>query len=185
MRPEKRRSPGGRCSRGCRLLDGGRARPPCWWCDWRSGLRSRAKPRPRVILRPDARWMVQGERLRMPRGGARAADCDSPEHYWTSSRLRSPSLCACIQRVHTLGPKRRDETNRPCPIIACLLRHVQTRQLLQAARSDSTFLMDGLEMRLTADFPKETSEPRRVFLALRPRLRQLEVKYGLFKPAGM
>ncbi|KAJ1140979.1 hypothetical protein NDU88_007316 [Pleurodeles waltl] len=57
-----------------------------------------------------------------------------------------------FQRVHSLGPKRRDNTNRPRPIIACLLRHVQTRQLLQGARSHSTFRMDGLEIRLTDDF---------------------------------
>ncbi|KAJ1091440.1 hypothetical protein NDU88_004565 [Pleurodeles waltl] len=30
-------------------------------------------------------------------------------------------------RVHRLGPKRQDEASRPCPIIACFLRHTQTR----------------------------------------------------------
>ncbi|KAJ1110633.1 hypothetical protein NDU88_007982 [Pleurodeles waltl] len=90
-----------------------------------------------------------------------------------------------FQWVHRLGPKRRDNANRPSPIIACLLRHVQTRQLLQAARSHGAFWMDGLEIRLTADFSKETSECRRAFLALRPRLHQMEVKYGLFEPARM
>ncbi|KAJ1110500.1 hypothetical protein NDU88_007851 [Pleurodeles waltl] len=34
-------------------------------------------------------------------------------------------------------------------------------------------------------FSKETSDRHRAFLALRPRLRQLEVKYGLFDPARM
>ncbi|KAJ1143352.1 hypothetical protein NDU88_009661 [Pleurodeles waltl] len=90
-----------------------------------------------------------------------------------------------FQRVHRLGPKIGEDANRLRPIIECLLRHVQTRQLLQAARSHGTFLMDGLEIRLTADFSKETSERRRAFLALRPRLRQMEVKYGLFEPARM
>ncbi|KAJ1140285.1 hypothetical protein NDU88_006642 [Pleurodeles waltl] len=90
-----------------------------------------------------------------------------------------------FQRVHRLGPKRRDVTNRPHPIVACLLYHVQTRQLLQAARAHCLFRSDDLEVRLTADFSKETSDPRRAFLALRPRLRQLYVKYGLFEPASM
>ncbi|KAJ1176744.1 hypothetical protein NDU88_002011 [Pleurodeles waltl] len=63
-----------------------------------------------------------------------------------------------FQRVHRLGPKRRDSANRPHPIIACLLRHVQTRQLLHAAWSHAAFRMDGLKIRLTADFSKETSE---------------------------
>ncbi|KAJ1129185.1 hypothetical protein NDU88_007556 [Pleurodeles waltl] len=38
-----------------------------------------------------------------------------------------------FQRVHRLVPKWQDGANRPRPIIACLLCHVQTRQLLQAA----------------------------------------------------
>ncbi|KAJ1110438.1 hypothetical protein NDU88_007789 [Pleurodeles waltl] len=45
--------------------------------------------------------------------------------------------------------------------------------------------MDGQEIRISADFSKETSERRRAYLALRPRLRQMEVKYGLFEPARM
>ncbi|KAJ1203493.1 hypothetical protein NDU88_007278 [Pleurodeles waltl] len=88
-----------------------------------------------------------------------------------------------FQRVHRLGPKRRDDANRPRPIIACLLRHVQTSQLLQTARSHCLLRMGGLEIRLTADFSKETSESRRAFLTLRPSLPKLEVKYGLFELA--
>ncbi|KAJ1145472.1 hypothetical protein NDU88_011758 [Pleurodeles waltl] len=45
--------------------------------------------------------------------------------------------------------------------------------------------MDGQEIQISADFSKETSERRRAFLALRPRLRQIEVKYVLFEPAKM
>ncbi|KAJ1127674.1 hypothetical protein NDU88_006068 [Pleurodeles waltl] len=40
-----------------------------------------------------------------------------------------------FERVHRLGPKRKDGKGRPRPIIACLLRHGQARQLLQAART--------------------------------------------------
>ncbi|KAJ1203504.1 hypothetical protein NDU88_007289 [Pleurodeles waltl] len=90
-----------------------------------------------------------------------------------------------FQRVHRLGPKRRDDANHPRPIIACLLRHVQTCQLLQAARSHCPFQMGGLEIRLTGDFSKETSERMIAFLTLRPSLRQSEVKYGLFELARM
>ncbi|KAJ1179659.1 hypothetical protein NDU88_004893 [Pleurodeles waltl] len=83
------------------------------------------------------------------------------------------------------GPKRQNDENRPRPAIACLLRHVQNRQLLQAARMHRPFQLDDLEVRLTAYFSKETSERRRAFLDLRPHLHQLDVKYGLFKPARM
>ncbi|KAJ1093677.1 hypothetical protein NDU88_006774 [Pleurodeles waltl] len=47
------------------------------------------------------------------------------------------------------------------------------------------FLMNNKLIRMMADFSKETSERRKAFLALRPRLRQLEVKFGLFEPARM
>ncbi|KAJ1187424.1 hypothetical protein NDU88_004200 [Pleurodeles waltl] len=38
-----------------------------------------------------------------------------------------------FQRAHRLGPKRKDGTSKPRPIIACLLRHEQVHQLLSAA----------------------------------------------------
>ncbi|KAJ1151471.1 hypothetical protein NDU88_004251 [Pleurodeles waltl] len=90
-----------------------------------------------------------------------------------------------FQRLHRLGPKRLDEANRPRPIIACLLQHVQTSQLLQVARAHGPFRMNGQEIRLTADFSKETSEHRKAFLALQPQLHQLEGKYCLFEPLRM
>ncbi|KAJ1215970.1 hypothetical protein NDU88_003576 [Pleurodeles waltl] len=40
-----------------------------------------------------------------------------------------------FQRAHRLGPKRPDATVHPRPIIACLLRHMQARQLIQRART--------------------------------------------------
>ncbi|KAJ1134862.1 hypothetical protein NDU88_001308 [Pleurodeles waltl] len=51
------------------------------------------------------------------------------------------------------------------------------------AGGQSPFRLDDLEVRLTANFSKETSNRGRAFLALRPRLHQLDVKYGLFEPA--
>ncbi|KAJ1123089.1 hypothetical protein NDU88_001562 [Pleurodeles waltl] len=90
-----------------------------------------------------------------------------------------------FQRAHRVGPKRSDETSRPRPIIACLLRHTQTRQILQRARSHGPFRIGQYDIRITADYSKDTNERRKAFLALRPRLRQLEMKYGLFDPARM
>ncbi|KAJ1187659.1 hypothetical protein NDU88_004433 [Pleurodeles waltl] len=90
-----------------------------------------------------------------------------------------------FQRAHRVGPKRQDGALRPRPIIACLLHHSQTHQILQVARTHGPFRMDKLEVRITADYSKDTTERRKAFLSLRPRLRQLEVKYGLFDPARM
>ncbi|KAJ1193506.1 hypothetical protein NDU88_002803 [Pleurodeles waltl] len=44
-----------------------------------------------------------------------------------------------FQRAHRVGPKRSDNSSRPRPIIACLLRHNQTRQILQSAHSHGPF----------------------------------------------
>ncbi|KAJ1163630.1 hypothetical protein NDU88_004086 [Pleurodeles waltl] len=90
-----------------------------------------------------------------------------------------------FQRAHRVGPKRSDKSSRPRTIIACLLRHNQTRQILQAARSHGSFQIGQHDIRITADYSKDTNERRKAFLALRPRLRQLEMKYGLFDPARM
>ncbi|KAJ1089059.1 hypothetical protein NDU88_002212 [Pleurodeles waltl] len=90
-----------------------------------------------------------------------------------------------FQRAHRVGPKHPGNPSRPRPIIACLLRHNQTRQILQVARKHGPFQMDQHDIRITADYSKETNDRRKAFLALRPRLRQLEIKYSLFDPARM
>ncbi|KAJ1098096.1 hypothetical protein NDU88_003212 [Pleurodeles waltl] len=90
-----------------------------------------------------------------------------------------------FQRAHRHGPKRQDGKGRPPPIIACMLRHGQARQLLQTARTQGPLRLGTLEIRLSADFSRETAERRRAFLSLRPRLRHLNVKFGLFEPARM
>ncbi|KAJ1210135.1 hypothetical protein NDU88_005503 [Pleurodeles waltl] len=56
---------------------------------------------------------------------------------------------------------------------------------MQAARMHGPFRLGALEIRLSADFSKETAERRKAFLALRTRLRHLDVKFSLFEPARM
>ncbi|KAJ1174366.1 hypothetical protein NDU88_006188 [Pleurodeles waltl] len=90
-----------------------------------------------------------------------------------------------FERVHRLGPKRQDGKGRPRSIIACLLRHGQARQLLQTARAQGPPKLGSTEIRLSADFSKETVDRRRAFLSLRSRLRHLDMKFGLFEPARM
>ncbi|KAJ1112509.1 hypothetical protein NDU88_000773 [Pleurodeles waltl] len=71
-----------------------------------------------------------------------------------------------FQRAHRIGPKRSGNPSRPRPIIACLLRHNQTRQILQAARNHGPFRIDQHDIRITADYSKETNNRRKAFLAL-------------------
>ncbi|KAJ1113916.1 hypothetical protein NDU88_002156 [Pleurodeles waltl] len=88
-----------------------------------------------------------------------------------------------FQRAHHLAQKR-PESSSP-HIIAFLLRYGQARQLLMVARSHGPFRTEGCEIRIAADFSKETNDRSKAFLSLRPRLRQMGIQYGLFEPARM
>ncbi|KAJ1125508.1 hypothetical protein NDU88_003937 [Pleurodeles waltl] len=90
-----------------------------------------------------------------------------------------------FQRTHRLGPKRQDGNGRPRPIIVCMLRHLQSRQLLRTARTQWSFRSGNLEIRISADFSKETADRRKAFLSFRTQLCRLDVKFGLFEPARM
>ncbi|KAJ1136936.1 hypothetical protein NDU88_003350 [Pleurodeles waltl] len=90
-----------------------------------------------------------------------------------------------FQRAHRIGPKRSNNSSSPDQSSHAFLPHNQTRQILQAACNHGPFRIDQHDIRITADYSKETNERRKAFLALRPRLRQLEMKYGLFDPARM
>ncbi|KAJ1139332.1 hypothetical protein NDU88_005707 [Pleurodeles waltl] len=73
-----------------------------------------------------------------------------------------------FQRAHRVGPKCPDGASRPHLIFACQLRYAQNHQLLQAARNHGPFRMEKYEIRITADYSKDTNECRKAFLALRP-----------------
>ncbi|KAJ1113538.1 hypothetical protein NDU88_001780 [Pleurodeles waltl] len=88
-------------------------------------------------------------------------------------------------RAHRFGLKRQNGQDPPRPIIACFLRYGQICQLLQLSRRQGPLRLSPLEIRLSADFSKETADRRRAFLSFRPRLRHLDVKFGLFEPARM
>ncbi|KAJ1090390.1 hypothetical protein NDU88_003523 [Pleurodeles waltl] len=81
-----------------------------------------------------------------------------------------------FQWAYRVGLKCPDGASRPCLIISCLLQHGQARQLFQAARTHGPFRIDGYDVRMTADYSKDTNECRKAFLALRLRLHQLEMK---------
>ncbi|KAJ1210427.1 hypothetical protein NDU88_005791 [Pleurodeles waltl] len=61
----------------------------------------------------------------------------------------------------------------------------ETKSMRLEITGFQTQVTDDLKVRLTAEFSRETNNCRRAFLALGPRLRQLDVKYGLFEPAIM
>ncbi|KAJ1099227.1 hypothetical protein NDU88_004331 [Pleurodeles waltl] len=62
-----------------------------------------------------------------------------------------------FQRAHRVGLKHPDGASRLRPIIACLLRHTQTRQLLQVECNHGPFRIDKYEIRITDDYSKDTN----------------------------
>ncbi|KAJ1164813.1 hypothetical protein NDU88_005247 [Pleurodeles waltl] len=90
-----------------------------------------------------------------------------------------------LQRTRRLGPMCKCQEDRPCPIITCCLRHDQARKLLTAARTHVSYRYEDRELRMAPDFSRDINEKQRAFLALRPQLLQLDIKFGLFKPAQM
>ncbi|KAJ1083406.1 hypothetical protein NDU88_003565 [Pleurodeles waltl] len=88
-----------------------------------------------------------------------------------------------FQRAHRIGPLHKANSGWPCPIIACFLRHEQACQVISTARSQGPYSLEGHEIRVAADFSRVTNEKRKAFLALRPQLMKLDIKFGLFEPA--
>ncbi|KAJ1117891.1 hypothetical protein NDU88_006087 [Pleurodeles waltl] len=117
---------------------------------------------------------------------------DNDRFFGFPERIEGPNNQACVQKVlpalpgitfetplefqraHHLGSKGPDGASQPRLIIAYLLCHTH-----------GPFHHDDYEIRITADFSKETNDCCKAFLVLRPHLCQLEVKYGLFERACM
>ncbi|KAJ1120633.1 hypothetical protein NDU88_008795 [Pleurodeles waltl] len=93
------------------------------------------------------------------------------------------SLPPEFQRVHRIGPPHKASANKPRPIIACFLLHEQARQFISTAKTRRPVSLDGHEIRVAVDFSRITNDWRRAFLALRPQLRSMDIKYCLFEPA--
>ncbi|KAJ1132113.1 hypothetical protein NDU88_010442, partial [Pleurodeles waltl] len=87
-----------------------------------------------------------------------------------------------FQRVHRIGPIQKATFGRRHPIIACFLRHNQACQVISTARSQGPYSLEGHKIRVTVDFSRITNEKWKAFLALRPQLRNLDIKIGLLEP---
>ncbi|KAJ1143483.1 hypothetical protein NDU88_009791 [Pleurodeles waltl] len=85
-----------------------------------------------------------------------------------------------FQGAHMICSLHKVTPDKPRTIIVCFLRHEQARQIISVAKSQGPFSLEGHEIRVAADFSRLTNEKRKAFLALRPQLRNLDVKYGLF-----
>ncbi|KAJ1143557.1 hypothetical protein NDU88_009865 [Pleurodeles waltl] len=88
-----------------------------------------------------------------------------------------------FQRVHRIVPLHTATSGWPRPVIASSLCHEQASLVFSTAQTQGPFLLEGHEVRVAADVCRITNEKQKVFLALRPQLRKLDIKFGLFEPA--
>ncbi|KAJ1216947.1 hypothetical protein NDU88_004545 [Pleurodeles waltl] len=88
-----------------------------------------------------------------------------------------------FQRAHRIGPLHKATSERLHPIIAYFLCYEQARQVISVARSQGPYSLEGHEIRVAADFSRVTNEKRKAFLALRPQLRKVDIKFGIFESA--
>ncbi|KAJ1218265.1 hypothetical protein NDU88_005848 [Pleurodeles waltl] len=92
-----------------------------------------------------------------------------------------------FQRAHRLGPKRQDGNDRPCPIIVCMLCHLQARQLLQMARTQGLLRGDCRLEESLPIFPHPAPSLRREVWSIRARKDVDHQKWGiteLLRPGG-
>ncbi|KAJ1141483.1 hypothetical protein NDU88_007813 [Pleurodeles waltl] len=87
-----------------------------------------------------------------------------------------------FQSAHRIGPLQKATSGKPRPIIACFRHLEQARQILLAAKSQGPYSLEYHKIGMAADFSRITNEKRKAFLALRPQLRNQDVKFGLFEP---
>lgn len=91
-----------------------------------------------------------------------------------------------IQRVHRLGSSSSlassTTTRRPRGVIMYLLEYTDLTRILTAARALKRITWSGQPLFFTQDYAKSTADRRRDFLALRPQLRSIGARYGLFHP---
>ncbi|KAJ1115530.1 hypothetical protein NDU88_003754 [Pleurodeles waltl] len=95
------------------------------------------------------------------------------------------SLALEFQRAHRISLIHKADLGKSHPVIAYFLPDKQARQVITAVRAYCPNRMEGSDIRMAEDFFRKTNENRRAFLALRPQLRDMNIKFGLFEPACM
>lgn len=91
-----------------------------------------------------------------------------------------------IQRAHRI-PSRRPASGATSsrPMIAYILRFTQVDQILRKARELKTIEYAGHKIFVGPDYARQTAAIRKRFLDQRPRMRALQMRYGLLYPARL
>lgn len=91
-----------------------------------------------------------------------------------------------IQRAHRLGRLHSTSISIPVPrprgIILYFLEYTDLLKVLAASKKLSRIVWSGHTLYFSQDYAKATADRRKAFLQLRPQLRDLGARYGLFHP---
>ena len=91
----------------------------------------------------------------------------------------SPSLN--IQRAHRLG-RIQQQSTKPRGIIMLFLEFTDLLRVLNAAREKRHLVWSGQRLFISQDLSNATNARRKEFLALRPQMRQMNIRYGILHP---
>ncbi|KAJ1088526.1 hypothetical protein NDU88_001683 [Pleurodeles waltl] len=134
-----------------------------------------------VALTAETRYMrldIGGFHSQISGLDQRVATVETQVASWTDRDQELLHLCSKLVDLE-------DRSHRKMFASLGSRKALKARQMLQAARMQGPFRSGTLEIRLSADFSKETAERKKAFLSLRTRLCHLDMKFGLFKPARM
>lgn len=90
-----------------------------------------------------------------------------------------------IDRAHRVPTTLALNRKTPRPIIFRLLRYQQVEQILNAARANPRLDYESHRISFFPDLAKPTVDRRKRLLEFRPRLQQLQARYGLMYPAKL
>nr|XP_033818516.1 IgGFc-binding protein-like [Geotrypetes seraphini] len=90
-----------------------------------------------------------------------------------------------IDRAHQVPSHKLTNARYPRPIVFRLLRYSQIPEIMARARVKSPLKRDGYSILFVPDLSKKTAQLRKQMLAYRPKLKELNAKYGMMYPARM
>lgn len=90
-----------------------------------------------------------------------------------------------VDKAHRIPSHRNPCHTKPRQMIFKVLRHHHLVLIRKAAREIPSLMVNGNKIFIHQDFARETVSIRKEFMALRPQLRSLGYKYGLFDPSTM
>lgn len=101
-------------------------------------------------------------------------------------QFEQPFEIEAAHRVPTRSSPRKDQSDTgrgPRPVVLRILRRNQAEHLLRAARLAANLVFQGSRLSILPDLAAATIRRKKRFLGMRPKLREMGVRFGIVHPA--